>query len=186
MRIVGGDLRGRRLAQPKNQSIRPTTDRNREALFNIIAHGWPEKLAGSHILDVFAGTGALGFEALSRGGDYCVFIEPSKQGNELIRSNIETFKLAGRTKVLRKDATKPAVRDEKGPFHLIFADPPYGKGLGERAVAILRDGGWFADDALLVLEEEKNKVPDNLPGFSKRDERKFGDTSIGFFQFDAP
>ena len=134
MRIVGGEFRGRPLATPRSQSIRPTTDRTREAVFNVLAHRFPEKLEGARVLDLFAGTGALGLEALSRGAAHCLFIEESAEGRGLIRTNVEAFGLQGRTKIFRRDATGLGDAGTIAPFGLLFADPPYGKGLGETAL----------------------------------------------------
>ena len=136
MRIVGGEFRGRPLATPRSNAIRPTTDRTREAVFNVLAHRFADKLDGARVLDLFAGTGALGLEALSRGAAYCVFIEEAAEGRGLIRSNVETFGLTGRTKIFRRDATSLGEAGTVPPFGLVFADPPYGKGLGEKRAAL--------------------------------------------------
>ncbi|MEE9375380.1 MAG: 16S rRNA (guanine(966)-N(2))-methyltransferase RsmD [Rhizobiaceae bacterium] len=182
MRIVGGSLRGRKLAVPKSQAIRPTTDRNRESLFNILNHHWPEKLQATRVLDVFAGTGALGIEAISRGAAFSVFIELSAEGRGLLRDNIESLGLTGKTKVFRRDALRPGAIGSIQPFDLVFADPPYGKKLGEAAAAKLYEDGWLNAGSLLVLEESKDSMPDNLAEFKKVDERNFGETMIGFFE----
>ena len=136
MRIVGGEFRGRPLATPRSNAIRPTTDRTREAVFNVLAHRFADRLEGARVLDLFAGTGALGLEALSRGASYCVFIEELAEGRGLIRDNVEAFGLTGRTKIFRRDATGLGEAGTLAPFGLVFADPPYGKGLGERALAV--------------------------------------------------
>ena len=133
MRIVGGEFRGRPLATPRSQSIRPTSDRTREAVFNVLAHRFGDRLEGARVLDLFAGTGALGLEALSRGAASCLFIEESSEGRGLIRENVETFGLTGRTKIFRRDATALGPAGTVPAAGLVFADPPYGKGLGERA-----------------------------------------------------
>ena len=153
MRIVGGEFRGRPLATPRSNSIRPTTDRTREALFNILSHRFAEKLDGARVLDLFAGTGALGLEALSRGASFCLFIEESAEGRGLIRTNVESFGLTGRSKIFRRDATELGEAGTMQPFGLLFADPPYGKGLGERGLQSARDGGWLLPGALCVVEE---------------------------------
>nr|MBA3446920.1 RsmD family RNA methyltransferase [Pseudaminobacter sp.] len=126
MRIVGGEFRGRPLAAPRTEAIRPTTDRTREALFNVLAHRFPERLKGGRVLDLFAGTGALGLEAISRGAGFCMFIEESAEGRGLIRTNVEAFGLSGRTKIFRRDATSLGEAGTVQPFGLVFADPPYG------------------------------------------------------------
>lgn len=180
MRIVGGELRGRPLATPRTQAIRPTTDRTREAVFNVLAHRFGEKLAGARVLDLFAGTGALGIEALSRGASYCVFIEESAEGRGLIRTNVEAFGLQGRTKVFRRDATKLGEAGTIAPFGLVFADPPYGKRLGEAALRSARDGGWLTSEALCIVEEAASAPFEPGPGFELIDERGYGETVIRF------
>lgn len=182
MRIVGGDFRGRPLAAPRTSSIRPTTDRTREAVFNVLAHRFADRLVGARVLDLFAGTGALGLEALSRGAAYCVFIEESSEGRGLIRTNVETFGLTGRTKVFRRDATSLGEAGTMAPFGLVFADPPYGKGLGEAALASARAGGWLAPGALCVVEEAASAAFAPGEGFEIVDERAYGDTIIRFVQ----
>ena len=182
MRIVGGRFRGRALAHPKSNAIRPTSDRTRESIFNIINHSWPEKLLQTRVLDVFAGTGALGLEALSRGAQFALFMETGVEGRGVIRTNIEAFGLTGNTKIFRRDATKPGEPGTVPPFDLVFADPPYGKGLGERALVALKETGWIKEDALVLLEERKDAFPASIDGFSQIDLRHFGDTSIGFYE----
>lgn len=180
MRVVGGELRGRALATPRDHAIRPTTDRTREAVFNVLAHRFGDRLEGARVLDLFAGTGALGIEALSRGASYCVFIEESAEGRGLIRTNVESFGLTGRTKIFRRDATGLGEAGTMGPFGLVFADPPYGKGLGERALRSARAGGWLAAGTLCVVEESATASFDPGPGFSVLDERSYGETVIRF------
>ncbi|MFD9897030.1 16S rRNA (guanine(966)-N(2))-methyltransferase RsmD [Mesorhizobium sp. NPDC059025] len=182
MRVVGGEFRGRPLATPRDQSIRPTTDRAREALFNVLTHRFGEKLEEARVLDLFAGTGALGIEALSRGASYAVFIEESAEGRGLIRSNVEAFGLTGRTKIFRRDATKLGEAGTMGPFGLLFADPPYGKGLGEQALQSARAGGWLVPGALCVVEETAAAFFQPGPGFSVIDERNYGETVIRFIE----
>ncbi|MCO6386177.1 16S rRNA (guanine(966)-N(2))-methyltransferase RsmD [Aliihoeflea sp. 40Bstr573] len=180
MRIVGGAFRGRPLATPKTDAIRPTTDRAREAVFNVIAHRYGEHLDGARVLDLFAGTGALGLEALSRGASYGVFIEESAEGRGLIRTNVEAFGLSGRTKIFRRDATGLGDAGTLQPFDLVFADPPYGKGLGERALASARDGGWLKPGALCLVEEAAATPFQPPAGFTLDERRDYGDTTIAF------
>ncbi|TCD16642.1 16S rRNA (guanine(966)-N(2))-methyltransferase RsmD [Oricola cellulosilytica] len=182
MRIVGGKFRGRTLASPKAgaDAIRPTADRTRESLFNILAHGWPDVLEGARVLDLFAGTGAVGIEALSRGAAMALFIEQSAGGRGLIRANIEAFGLQGVTKLFRRDATRMGDIGTMEPFDLVFADPPYGRGLAERALVSLREGGWLRADALLVVEETSAANFAAPDGFRLADERRFGDTTMHF------
>lgn len=182
MRVVGGEFRGRPLATPRDQSIRPTTDRAREAVFNVLMHRFGEKLEGARVLDLFAGTGALGLEALSRGASYAVFIEESAEGRGLIRSNVEAFGLTGRTKIFRRDATKLGEAGTMAPFGLLFADPPYGKGLGEQALRSARAGGWLVPGALCVVEEAAAAPFQLDEGFSVIDERNYGETVIRFIE----
>ena len=182
MRIVGGEFRGRPLATPRDQSIRPTTDRTREAVFNVLAHRFPEKLQGVRVLDLFAGTGALGLEALSRGAAHCLFIEESAEGRGLIRTNVETFGLQGRTKIFRRDATGLGDAGTIAPFGLVFADPPYGKGLGEVALRSALRGGWLLPGALCVVEETASAFFSPGEGFSVVEERNYGDTVIRFVE----
>ncbi|MGH6761927.1 MAG: 16S rRNA (guanine(966)-N(2))-methyltransferase RsmD [Phyllobacterium sp.] len=182
MRIVGGKFRGRSLATPATSAIRPTTDRTRESLFNIIAHQFPEKLSGSRVLDLFAGTGALGLEAISRGARYGIFVEESTEGRGVIRSNVESFGLTGQTKILRRDATSLGPAGTIEPFDLVFADPPYGKGLGEKAFLAALEGGWLNPDTLMVLEEEADAAVELDSRFSIVDERNYGGTIIRLIQ----
>lgn len=182
MRIVGGEFRGRPLATPRSSAIRPTTDRTRESVFNVLAHRYADRLEGVRVLDLFSGTGALGLEALSRGAAFCVFIEESAEGRGLVRENVEAFGLQGRTKIFRRDATSLGSSGTLGSFGLLFADPPYGKGLGERALASARDGGWVVPGSLCVVEEAADAP--FYPGdcFEIADERSYGDTIIRFIE----
>lgn len=184
MRIVGGSMRGRALAAPKpgDLSVRPTSDRARESLFNILNHAWPEKLRGTRIADLFAGTGALGLEALSRGAGAALFVETAAVSRGLIRTNIETFGLQGVARIFRRDATDLGPIGTMEPFDLVFADPPYGKDLGERALISLQGGGWLKPDALIVLEEATNAAFDVPSGFVLADSRTMGETTIRFIQ----
>lgn len=183
VRIVGGEFRGRGLAAPKTLTIRPTTDRSRESLFNILSHAYPEALAGTRVLDLFAGTGAVGIEALSRGARSALFVESGVEGRGIIQKNIETFGLQGRARLFRRDATKLGMSGTMGAFDLVFADPPYGKGLGDSALVSAARGGWIAQGALVVLEEETAAEPDPGKGFDLLDSRAFGDTKMRFFRY---
>lgn len=185
MRIVGGEFRGRSLATPRGQSIRPTTDRTREAVFNVLAHRFAEKLEGARVLDLFAGTGALGLEALSRGASFCLFVEESAEGRGLIRTNVEAFGLQGRTKIFRRDATGLGDAGTIAPFGLVFADPPYGKGLGEAALRSAHKGGWLQQGALCVVEEAASAHFSPGEEFSVLDDRGYGDTVIRFIEAQA-
>ena len=182
MRIVGGEFRGRTLAAPRSDAIRPTTDRTREAVFNVLAHRFENRIERARVLDLFAGTGALGLEALSRGAIHCLFAEESAEGRGLIRTNVEAFGLQGRTKIFRRDATSLGSVGTIMPFDLLFADPPYGKGLGDKALASARDGGWLKPGALCVVEEVASAPFVPGEGFAILDERHYGDTIIRFIE----
>ncbi|MBP1883132.1 16S rRNA (guanine(966)-N(2))-methyltransferase RsmD [Sinorhizobium mexicanum] len=183
MRIVGGEFRGRALATPKSNDIRPTTDRTRESLFNILSHAYPEALDGTRVLDLFAGTGAVGLEALSRGCRHALFVEQGVEGRGLLRTNIEALGLQGRAKIFRRDATDLGPVGTMEPFHLVFADPPYGKGLGERALAAAAAGKWLVPGALAILEERADVEPRPPIEFEPLDVRVFGDTRMHFYWF---
>jgi 16S rRNA (guanine966-N2)-methyltransferase len=161
---------------------RPTLDRVREALFNILAHGVEGfEIEGARVLDLFAGSGALGIEALSRGAAYCLFVEDNAEARGAIRENIEALGLTGASKLWRRDATKLGPAAPMQPFRLLFADPPYGKGLGEAALRAAMEGGWLAPGAVCVLEERAD-TPIAVPaGFEPADVRTYGDTALHFF-----
>jgi 16S rRNA (guanine966-N2)-methyltransferase len=182
MRIVGGAFRGRHLASPRDQGIRPTSDRTREAVFNVLAHGFGERLEGARVLDLFAGTGALGLEALSRGAAFCIFVEDSAEGRGLIRSNVEAMGLEGRSRILRRDATSLGDAGTIAPCGLVFADPPYGRRLGEPALRSARQGGWMLPGALCLIEEDSAATFVPGEGFEVLDERRYGDTVIRFLK----
>ena len=186
MRIVAGEFRGRKLAEPQSDRIRPTTDRTRETLFNILAHGREEGLVGARVLDLFSGTGALGLEALSRGAKFCLFVDEEVEARGLIRSNMEAFGLNGRARIFRRDATKLGIPGTMEPFYMLFADPPYGKAFGEKALICARDGGWLKPGALAVVEEAGN-APFELPeGFALTDERTVGASILRFLRLESP
>lgn len=180
LRIVAGSLKGRALASPKTDAIRPTSERHRGALFDIIQHGQGLRIEGLRVLDLFAGTGALGLEALSRGAIFGLFVEEGVEGRGLLRENIHALGLQGRTKVFRRDATALGAAGTIEPFGLVLADPPYGKRLGERALVAAREGGWLAPGALCVLEEGKGAPFDRPDGFDLLDERVMGETALRF------
>jgi 16S rRNA (guanine966-N2)-methyltransferase len=186
MRIVGGRLRGRTLMAPKSlatksQAIRPTADRLREALFNILVHAYGDPVSGARVLDLFAGTGALGLEAMSRGAAFALFVDDRAEARGLIRGNIEALGLGGTTKIFRRDATKLGESGAVGRFSLVFLDPPYGKGLAELALTSARDGGWLAANALVVVEEAAGafKMP---AGFEELERRAYDDTELVFLR----
>jgi 16S rRNA (guanine966-N2)-methyltransferase len=179
MRIVAGRFRGRPLVAPRHEGTRPTSDRVREAVFNILAHGVPGfSLDGARVLDLFAGTGALGLEALSRGAAFCLFVEESAEARGVIRRNVEALGLEGVTRIFRRDATALGDAGTMAPFGLAFLDPPYGRGLAERALAAALAGGWLAPGAVVVVEEQAGAAF-ALPGaFAPLDARTYGDTQV--------
>jgi 16S rRNA (guanine966-N2)-methyltransferase len=181
MRIVGGRLRGRALEAPKSQAIRPTADRLRESLFNILAHGYGDPIAGARVLDLFSGTGALGLEAISRGAAFALLIDDGAEARALIRANVESLGLGGVTKIFRRDATNLGAAHPNEPFSLAFLDPPYRQGFAEKALISARDGGWLLPDALIVVEESTGafKTP---PGFEELERRAYDDTEFTFLR----
>ncbi|NHK28628.1 16S rRNA (guanine(966)-N(2))-methyltransferase RsmD [Parvularcula flava] len=186
MRIIGGQHKGRGLISPKGLSTRPTTDRVRESLYNILENGRGVDFEGLRVIDLFAGSGALGLEAMSRGASFCLFVETDAEARGVIRDNVEALSLFGNTRIHRRSATdlgtKPA--GVGAPFDVAFLDAPYNKTGGNDltgpALAALRDGNWLSDAALVIVEQstrEKRSVPD---GYVEDDRRIFGDTQIGF------
>lgn len=179
MRVVGGSLRGRNLAAPAHEGLRPTSDRVRESVFNILAHGVDGAvLDDARVIDLFAGTGALGIEALSRGAAYCLFVEENADARALIRRNVEAFGLQGVTRIFRRDATALGPAGNMEPFTIAFLDPPYGKSLVERALASLIDGQWLAPGAIVVIEERADAALQLPSQIEQTDLRKYGDTQI--------
>jgi 16S rRNA (guanine966-N2)-methyltransferase len=183
LRVVGGRLKGRNLASPASRDIRPTADRLRESLFNILIHAYDDPVSEARVLDLFAGTGALGIEAVSRGAKFTLFVDNGAEARALMRDNVEALGLGGVTKVYRRDATDLGPAHPVEPFSLVFLDPPYGKGLADKALASLRHGGWLTREALLVVEEATAasfKVPE---GFSELERRAYDDTEFTFLKF---
>jgi len=183
MRVVGGRLRGRTLAGPKSSAIRPTADRLREALFNILTHAYGDPVAGARVLDLFAGTGALGIEAISRGAAFVQFVDDGAEGRALIRENVATLGLGGVTRIFRRDATKLGPAHPGEPFSLVFLDPPYGKNLAAAALDSAHAGGWLAPNALVVVEEAVKSDFAAPDGFLELERRGYDDTEIVFLRF---
>ena len=182
MRVVGGRLKGRNLASPSSQAIRPTADRLRESVFNILIHVYDNPIEGARVLDLFAGTGALGIEAVSRGAAFALFVDNGAEARALLRNNVEALALGGVTRVFRRDATNLGGAHPVEPFSVAFLDPPYGKGLAEKALVSLRDGGWLTPGALLIVEEAKAasfKAPDR---FEELERRAYDDTEFVFLR----
>ncbi len=173
-------MRGRALASPKSQNVRPTTDRLRESIFDILGHAYDNAIQGAAAIDVFAGTGALGLEALSRGAARALFIDDGAEARALLRENIEKLGLGGVTRVFRRDATRLGAAPAGEMFSLAFLDPPYGNGLASLALGELSRGGWLAPNALVVIEEAAATVVELPPGFARDDDRRYGDTQVVF------
>ena len=183
MRIVGGALRGRKLLSPEDQAIRPTADRVRQSVFNILAHGIGDfGIDGARVIDLFAGTGAMGLEAMSRGASFCLFVDESAESRGLVRSNADALGLTGQTRLFRRDATRLGP-SSAGRFDLAFLDPPYGKGLAEKTLAELRNGGWLKEGAVLVVEESEGGFRDVPIGYVLVDRRSYGDTEVVVLRF---
>jgi len=186
MRIVGGKFKGHSLSAPQGQATRPTSDRVRESVFNILAHGIEGlEITGARVLDLFAGTGAMGLEAISRGARFCQFVEESADARGLIRRNADALGVIGLVKIWRRDATALGPCAPQPGFDLVFADPPYGKGLGERALHALVSGGWLNPAAIVVLEESRTAEVPAVPGLTPIDARDYGDTTIRFYRGEA-
>ena len=185
MRIVSGRFRGKPLVAPTGLGTRPTGDRARQAVFNILEHApWAPGLAGARVIDLFAGSGALGFEALSRGAAFALFVETDEAARGAIRDNMEALGLFGAARVHRRDATDLGVRPgSAGPaFDLAFLDPPYAKGLGETALAKLVEGGWLAPGAIAMFERGSDEPGFTVPGFEALDERTYGAARVHFLR----
>ena len=187
MRVIAGKFKGRPLNAPKGTSTRPTSDKARQALFNVLEHAaWAPPLDGARVVDLFAGSGALGFEALSRGGAFCLFVDIDAGARGAIRDNIEALQLFGITRLHRRSATDLGEKPAKlsAPFNLVFLDPPYGKDLAPAALAGLIDGRWITDDALAVLEVAADEDVPALPGWTIVDERVWGAAKVVFLKRD--
>jgi 16S rRNA (guanine966-N2)-methyltransferase len=182
MRVVGGRLRGRALAAPKSNVIRPTADRLRESLFNILLHAFGDPVTGARVLDLFAGTGALGIEALSRGAAFALFVDEGAEARALLRENVAALGLGGTSRIFRRDATKLGPAHPVAAFSLAFLDPPYGQDLAGSALASARAGGWFTPDAFVVVEETAKAQFAAPEGFNQIDRRRYDDTEFVFLR----
>jgi 16S rRNA (guanine966-N2)-methyltransferase len=182
LRVVGGRLKGRNLVSPSSRDIRPTSDRLRESIFNILIHAYDDPIADARVLDLFAGTGALGIEAISRGAKFTLFVDNGAEARALMRDNVEALGLGGVTKVYRRDATDLGPAHPMEPFSLVFLDPPYSKGFADKALVSLRDGGWLTPGALLVVEEAKAAAFTAGGGFSELERRAYDDTEFVFLK----
>jgi 16S rRNA (guanine966-N2)-methyltransferase len=186
MRITAGEMKGRMLATPRDAAIRPSSDKVRQAIFNLLEHH-PKlddfALAKARVIDLFAGTGALGLEALSRGAGYCLFVDNSTAGRALIRQNIEDLGLTGRTKIWRRDAAQLGRLDTLAPFGLAFLDPPYRQQLIEPALMSLRDGGWLLPGAVVVAESDEDEAVVAPSGYEPIDRRIYGSTAVTLLRY---
>jgi 16S rRNA (guanine966-N2)-methyltransferase len=186
VRIVGGKFRGRTIHAPDGMATRPTTDRVREAIFNRLEHGVPDfSIAGARVLDLFAGTGALGLEALSRGARNVLFIDDSEAARALIRRNADELGVIGQAKLWRRDAAKLGPCAPMSPFGLVFMDPPYGKGLADKALAALVAGGWLEPGAVVVAEETAKADVSVPEGFEVLNDSRYGDTRVMTLRLDG-
>ena len=183
MRIVAGRFKGRELLGPASIATRPTSDRVRESLFNILAHGIEGfDMDGARVMDLFAGTGALGLEALSRGAKFCQFVEESAEARGIIRKNADAFGAIGQCKIWKRDATELGSCAPQSPFELVFVDPPYGQGLGEKALRAIVDGGWISAGGVVVLEEGEAVVVGEVAGLALVDTRVYGAARVRIYR----
>ena len=182
MRVVGGRLRSRPIAGPKAEGLRPTSDRTREALFNILQHAYGDPVSGARVLDLFAGTGALGIEAISRGAAFVQFVDDGIEARSLLRNNTEALGLGGTTRIFRRDATTLGPAHPMEPFSIAFLDPPYRKGLAEKALVSAREGGWLKPNALIVVEEATDAGFKTPEGFEELERRAYDDTELVFLR----
>jgi 16S rRNA (guanine966-N2)-methyltransferase len=180
MRIVAGRFRGRTISGPSTGEIRPTSDRLRETIFNILEHAYGDPVPGARVLDLFAGTGAMGLEALSRGASFCLFVDQGAEARSLMRGSVEALGCGGEARIFRRDATKLGDVKPLAPFSLVFCDPPYGRGLAPRALTSALEGGFIADEAVIVVEEAKTAEFTFPEGFHESERRGYGDTIVVF------
>jgi 16S rRNA (guanine966-N2)-methyltransferase len=186
MRIIAGAFRGKPLRAPSGQATRPTSDRARQAVFNILEHApWSGGLRDARVIDLFAGAGGLGLEAISRGAAFCLFVETDEAARGAIRDNVEALGLFGRSRIHRRDATDLGVRPGSAgeAFDLAVLDPPYGKGLGERALQALAAGRWLKPGAIAMLERGPGEPPLAVEGFDTLDQRTYGVAEVSFLRF---
>lgn len=183
MRIIGGKFSGRRITAAKNNVSRPTADRTRESLFNILSSRSDVRFEDARILDLFAGSGALGLEAVSRGASWCLFVETDAAARGAIRDNIEAMGLFGITRIHRRSAISlgPKPAGVGNPFDIVFMDPPYGKNFIPEALKALRDDDWLAENAIIITEQGKDETPPSVDGFEELDRRIYGAAQIGIY-----
>ena len=185
MRIVAGSLKGRAIVAPEGQGTRPTSDRARQAVFNVLEHAaWAEPLQDARVMDVYAGSGALGFEAISRGAAFCLFVETDEDARGAIRENADAYGVMGRTRVHRRSAVDLGVRpgSDGEAFALAFLDPPYRKGLGEQTLLRLLEGNWLKPGAVVVFERGSDEPEIDTPGYERLDARDYGAARVLFLR----
>jgi len=182
MRVVGGRLKGRTVKAPASRDIRPTSDRLRESIFDILEHRFAGALDEARVVDIFAGSGGLGIEALSRGATFALFVDNGAEARALLRANVEALALGGVTRIWRADAAKLGDAPTSAPFTLAFLDPPYGKNLAPPALRALAGKGWLTEGALVVVEEEADAVIEPIVGLVLEDDRTYGDTRLRIFR----
>lgn len=185
MRIVAGSLKGRAILAPDGQNTRPTSDRARQAIFNVLEHAsWAEGLRDARVMDIYAGSGALGFEALSRGAAFALFVEINDGARGVIRENMDAYGLFGRGRVHRRSAIDLGERPGSvgEAFDLAFLDPPYAKGLGEQTLARLREGQWLKPGAIVVFERGSDEPDIDTPGYERLDTRDYGAARVLFLK----
>jgi len=183
MRIVGGRFKGRALNGPRGEGIRPTSDRLRESLFNILAHSYGDPVPGARVIDLFAGTGALGLEAVSRGAAFALLVDDGAQARALIRENVENLGLGGVTRIFRRDARRLGEAPPGPAYDLAFLDPPYDRGLAEPALSALARGGWLKPDALVVVEEAVAAMFEPAAGYDVLERRDYSETELIVLRF---
>lgn len=185
MRIVAGSLKGRSIVTPEGQGTRPTSDRARQAVFNVLEHAaWAEPLDGMRVMDLYAGSGALGFEAISRGAAFALFVETDEEARGAIRENADAFQVMGRTRVHRRSAIDlgPRPRSDGEAFDLALLDPPYRKGLGEQTLLRLLEGQWLQPGAIVVFERGSDEPEIDTPGYERLDARDYGAARVLFLR----
>ena len=184
MRIVGGDCKGRKLSAPAGRNTRPTSDRARESLFNILRHGIGFQVEDAYVMDLFAGSGALGLEALSRGAAECIFIDRARSAKQCIEDNLIALALTDRGAILKLDAAHlPPRSADVAPAHLVFLDPPYDQGLATTTLTSLQQGEWLAERALIVVETGETEDFIAPAPYILADHRTYGPARISFLQF---
>jgi len=185
MRIVAGSLKGRSIVTPEGQGTRPTSDRARQAVFNVLEHAaWAEPLDGMRVMDLYAGSGALGFEAISRGAAFALFVETDEEARGAIRENADACHVMARTRVHRRSATDlgPRPGSDGEAFDMAFLDPPYRKGLGEQTLQRLLEGNWLKAGAVVVFERGSDEPEIDTPGYERLDARDYGAARVMFLR----